>query len=262
MDPSQQRSFNQPVRTALSAWFGQGAGRRLLVNEQQSFAEQLSNLFGYHLLQVGRLSDLDLLASSRINQRCVLDLGDAVQVPCPHVCLRGTASELPVDSDCIDVVVMPHVLEFDPRPHEVLREAARILVPEGHLLISVFNPISLPGIWRLALKHQGGAPWCGHFFTQYRLRDWLELLGFELMTTQTLFYMPPLGNTRMEHFFEPFDRIGRVLCPLFAGVYILSARKRSSTLTPIRPRLAYRQSLVGVSLAGPTSRVSRFDKAS
>ncbi len=109
------------------------------------------------------------------------------------------------------------------------------------------------GLWRLALKRKGAAPWCGHFFTQYRLRDWLELLGFELQTTHTLFYTPPLGNTRLQNIFESLDHVGRLLWPLFAGVYILSARKRSSTLTPIRPRMAYRRKLVGVSLAGPSS---------
>ncbi len=250
------------VRAALGVWFSQGAGQRLLENEQQLFADQLANKFGYHLVQVGRLAGIDFLAGSRINQRYVLDLGGGVDSPCGYSSFRAKASELPIDSDCVDVVVLPHVLEFDSRPHEVLREASRILVPEGHLLISAFNPISLPGLWRLALRHQGTAPWCGHFFTQYRLRDWLELLGFELHTTHTLFYTPPLGNTRLQELLEPLDQIGRLLWPLFAGVHILSARKRSSTLTPIRSRQAFRRTLVGVSLAGPTSRVSRFDKAS
>jgi len=262
MDQQHHATHSFPDRTALGAWFGHGAGLRLLENEQQLFAGKLSNLFGYHLVQVGQLSAIDLLAGSRINQRYVLDLDDAADTPCAHTCFRARASELPIDSDCVDVVVMPHVLEFDSRPHEVLREAARILVPEGQLLISVFNPISLAGVWRLALKHKGGVPWSGHFFTQYRLRDWLELLGFELQATQTLFYTPPLGSTRVQKLLEPLDTLGRILWPLFAGVYILSARKRSSTLTPIRPRRPFGRRLAGVSLAGPTSRVSRIDKAS
>ncbi len=262
MNPQREVTNSLPDRAALGAWFGQGVGLRLMENEQQLFAGQLSNLFGYHLLQVGRLSSIDLLAGSRINQRCVLDLDEGMDAPCAHTCFRARASELPIDSDCVDVVVMPHVLEFDPRPHEALREAARILVPEGQLLISVFNPISLSGLWRLALKHQGGVPWSGHFFTQYRLRDWLELLGFELQSTQTLFYTPPLGNAGLQNFFKPLDVLGRLLWPLFAGVYILSARKRISTLTPIRPRRAFERRLAGVSLAGRASRVSGIDKAS
>ncbi len=262
MDQQYDVTNSFPDRTALGAWFGHGAGRRLLANEQLLFAAKLSNLFGYHLLQVGRLSAIDLLAGSRINQRGVVDLGEPVAASCAHACFRARASELPIDSDSVDVVVMPHVLEFDSRPHDVLREASRILVPEGQLLISVFNPVSLAGVWRLALKHKGGVPWCGHFFTQYRLRDWLELLGFELQATQTLFYTPPLGSTRLQELFEPLDALGRLLWPLFAGVYILTARKRSSTLTPIRPRRRFRRTLAGVSLARPTSRVSRIDKSS
>ncbi len=241
------------ARAALSDWFAHGIGQRLLENEQQLFADKLANLFGYHLVQVGRLSDIDLINSSRINQRCVLDLGETFATPSPYNSFRSMASDIAIDSDCVDVVMMPHVLEFDSRPHDVLREAARILVPEGHLLISVFNPISLSGLWRLALRRQGTGPWSGHFFTQYRIRDWLELLGFELQDTQTLFYTPPMGNSRLQKYFEPLDRVGRLLWPLFAGVYILSARKRSSTLTPIRPHRRYSRKLVGVSLAGTSS---------
>ncbi len=261
MSPQITESDKQSVRTGLRDWFERDAGRRLIESERDLFAEQLSNLFGYHLVQIGRLADIDLLTSSRINQRFVMDLGSGKEAPSKYPTFRAAASELPVESDCVDVVVLPHVLEFDTRPHEVLREAARILVPEGHLLISVFNPISLSGVWRLALKHKGKAPWCGHFYTQHRIRDWLELLGFELRVVQTLFYTPLVVHPQLQKFSEPLDRLGRLLWPLFAGVYILYARKRISTLTPIRPRMAYRHSLVGISLAGPSTRVSGRDKA-
>ena len=54
--------------------------------------------------------------------------------------------ELPFASQSIDLVALPHVLEFTDDPHEVLREVARVLMPEGRLIITGFNPLSLWGM--------------------------------------------------------------------------------------------------------------------
>src|SRR5205085_2507192 len=54
--------------------------------------------------------------------------------------------QLPLASQSVDLVALPHVLEFHPNPHEVLREAERVLMPEGQVVISGFNSLSL---WRL-----------------------------------------------------------------------------------------------------------------
>ena len=45
---------------------------------------------------------------------------------------------------------MPHILEFADEPHQVLREVERVLVPEGHLVITGFNPASLWGLRQAA----------------------------------------------------------------------------------------------------------------
>ena len=60
--------------------------------------------------------------------------------------------ELPFATHSIDLVVMPHILEFAEDPHQVLREVERVLVPEGHVVITGFNPASLWGLrqYRLA----------------------------------------------------------------------------------------------------------------
>ena len=99
----------------------------------------VGNLFGYHCLQIGDLAGADLMSESRILDRAVIDIdGGSPRGPYPVV--DGAATSLPIDSHAVDVVILPHVIEFESRPHEALREASRVLVPEGHLVVLGFNP--------------------------------------------------------------------------------------------------------------------------
>ena len=239
-------------------WFASEAGQRLLAGESEAMGKRLSDRFGYHLVQVGGLPGVDLLSTSRILQRCVVDL-TGTGVRHGHPSLRGRASALPVETDVADVVVLPHVLEFEPRPHEALREAARILRPEGHLFVSALNPWSLMGLWRLLRRHTGNPPWHGRFLAQGRLRDWLKLVGLELVSVDGFFFLPPLRNPRMLDRLSLLESAGRRLWPPFNGAYLLSARKRLSRATPVRALFRYRPRLVGVSLAGPPARVTDGD---
>ena len=49
--------------------------------------------------------------------------------------------QLPFAANSIDLVVMPHVLEFYDDPHQILREVERILIPEGQIVLTGFNLI-------------------------------------------------------------------------------------------------------------------------
>ena len=61
------------------------------------------------------------------------------------VSLTCDFTELPFASHSLDLVVLPHVLEFSTDPHQVLREVERVLIPEGQVIICGFNPTSLWG---------------------------------------------------------------------------------------------------------------------
>ena len=49
---------------------------------------------------------------------------------------------LPLATDSVDALLLPHTLELHDNPHEVLREVARVLIPEGHVVVLGFNPVS------------------------------------------------------------------------------------------------------------------------
>lgn len=230
--------------TQLNHWFHTPLGKRLLQKEADALQQILPQLFGYHLLQIGSIGEGCLLESSRIMHRCILTTTTSVtHLACSHVYAAVTA--LPFAQDSLDVVVLPHTLEFEENPQEILREVERILIPEGYVVILGFNPISLWGMWHwLRARYKPAAPWCGRFLPLLRLKDWLALLDFEVKDQRTFFYALPFHNDRFKNFTILLEKMGAHWLNNFGAVYLIVAKKRVVTLTPIKPKWWPKQTLV------------------
>lgn len=216
-------------------WYAYGLGQALAQEEQKVLAETLPTLFGYHLVQVGRFMDTGYLKESYIRHKIVTGFDAKDNGFAPD--MYALPSQLPVQSDSVDVVILPHTLELDSDPHQVLREAERVLVPEGHVVVLVFNPWSWWGIRRLlSFGRKKSMPWCGRFISPMRAKDWLELLGFEVCSVKTFFHRPPIKNRNMLRRLRFIERFGQRLWPAFGGVTLYVAKKRVIKLTPIMPR--------------------------
>ncbi|HEY5603328.1 MAG TPA: methyltransferase domain-containing protein [Gammaproteobacteria bacterium] len=259
-----------PVQTRklLRDWYRRQPGDWLAEREVELLDEVLPTLFGYHLLQVGVSYPGDCLAKSKIPHQMVMDVDEP---PCLDdsreslvhrkiAYLRGIPEQLPFAADSLDVLLLSHTLEFTSEPHQVLREVDRALIPEGHAVILGFNPWGWWMWWRLILGWRGKPPWCGRFIPVSRLKDWLQLLGFDIVAHHSYFYRPPFSSKRLLQKLKFMERFGRRFWPFFCGAYLLVARKRVATLTPIRPRWRPRRSrLVAPELAGNSSSVSNRD---
>src|SRR5690606_18144228 len=111
--------------------------------EKKQIDGMVANVFGYHAIQVG-LPHWDLLQANRIpykGRTCTLS-DQALEQGAAVVC---DPENLPFDTQSIDLLVLPHVLECSSDPHQILREAERVLVAEGRVVISGFKPWSLWG---------------------------------------------------------------------------------------------------------------------
>jgi SAM-dependent methyltransferase len=252
------------IRKQLRDWYERLPGAWLAEQEIGLLDEILPTLFGYHLLQLGVSYSSDCLAGSKIPNQFVMDVDrppsldklrdSSVNRRIRYLC--GTSEHLPVASDSLDVLLLSHTLEFTEEPHQVLREADRTLIPEGHVVILGFNPW---GYWmwgRWILSWRGKPPWCGRFIRLTRLKDWLQLLGFDIEQVHGYFYRPPLSNKRIMNRLQFMERWGKRLWPFFSGAYCVVAKKRVATLTPIKPRWRPRRSrLVSPELAGNSSTI-------
>jgi SAM-dependent methyltransferase len=237
--------------TALSRWYDSRLGQMVAECEQGLLHDVLSNLFGFHLLMVGHGKFRDYLSNSRISHRMIMEVGER-QSDSPEQFL-AQPDAVPVQTDSIDVIVLPHLLEFSERPHDVLREVDRVLIPEGHVVILGFNPFSLWNLWRWALGWKGRVPWCGRFISATRMKDWLALLGFEVIETHYYFFRPPLQQKGLLGKLRFLERLGRRYWPILGGAYVMVARKHVITLTPIRPRWETKRKLVNPGLVEPMS---------
>jgi SAM-dependent methyltransferase len=222
-----QQPPNQQIsqQTSQQIWLNSTLGQHLLAREQAMYDEMVSDIFGFHALQLGLLP-LDALKNSRI----------------PHVLRVGNqegdtqceSDYLPFADNCIDLLCLPHVLEFSPNPHQTLREAERVLVPEGHLIITGFNPISAWGFKRV-LKRDKAYPWHGHFFTLTRIKDWLALLGMEFVSAHLQCYELPVQNPTWLKRLDGLGNLGEKCWPMLGGVYMIVAKKRVVNMTLLKP---------------------------
>jgi len=212
---------------SLSEWFSTQQGGYVLAREQDYFDHTVSDIFGYNALQLG-VPELDFLRASRIPLRLHGTEQQGASVRLCH-------DELPFVADSLDLVLMPHLLEFAEHPHQILREVERVLMPEGNLIISGFNPFSLWGLHR-SLGRKRGYPWCANFIALYRMKDWLSLLGFEVIGGRFAAYAPPFHQKKWLERCAFMESAGDRWWAVSGGVYFLHAVKRVHGVRPIKPK--------------------------
>lgn len=223
-----------PTANSLAEWLNTPQGQYLLAREQGYFDHSVADIFGFNALQLG-LPQHDFLRASRMPLRFT-----AASEAGAEVLLE--LEELPFESGSVDLALLPHVLEFHRNPHQILREVERVLRPEGHVIISGFNPRSLWGL-RRTFRPRTGYPWCGDFIALSRLKDWLALLGFEVVGGRFSCYAPPMISPKWLqrlHFMEPAGDRWWAVC---GGVYHLQAIKRVPGMRLIKPQ--WNKGLVG-----------------
>ena len=228
--------------TGIDDWLGTAQGRYVMAWEQAKIDAVIADLFGYNALQLG-LPRFNLLAHSRIMLRQSAGESEPANILCD-------LHELPFASGSVDLVVMPHVLEFNDDPHQILREVERILIPDGQLVITGFNPLSLWGLRRRLPNGRKGFPGNGDYISVLRLKDWLQLLSFEVDRGNFGCYAPPFLKAHWLRRFRFMEAAGDRWWSFAGGVYLLRAVKRVRGMHLImpqwKPRKATAQALTAV----------------
>ncbi|MEM7294438.1 MAG: methyltransferase domain-containing protein, partial [Pseudomonadota bacterium] len=228
-------------------------GRSMLNEAGHQLDDMLQPVFGYQGLQLGQIGfDENLLEKAGLLRRFVLGAIDSQS----SVDLSANVLELPIASDTISLLVMPHTLEFCRDPHQVLREADRVLARDGYLLLLGFNPHSAWGMARRLHFWRRKAPWNGRFYARSRINDWLSLLNFRVVDSRKFFLRPPIAHEKILTRLAFMEKVQPWL-GWFGGAYLILARKQVRPITPTLQRWRQRQSVVARRIIEPVNKIHK-----
>ena len=264
-----EQQSSQKAIIALGSWLETAAGQYVRAWEQAQLDALTADIFGFHAMQIG-LPQVNALQANRMPHQWLSDSilmhGDAAllqtqtqtqtqarararaappiamppltpaHTPLPVAVVLDYA-DLPFASQSLDLVVLPHVLEFAAEPHQVLREVERVLIPEGQLIVCGFNPASLWGARQAAGRLVGGhfLPLDGEFISIPRMKDWLTLLNMEVNRWHFGGYAPPCNTERWLQRYAFMEHAGQRWWPYFGAVYMVQAIKRIKGMRLIGP---------------------------
>ena len=247
--------------------------------EQARLDELTADIFGFNAIQIG-LPQVDGLRANRMPHKWQSDsilapqasasreqtpaqdgavtLPESISRPVSLTVVHDFA-ELPFASQSLDLVILPHILEFAAEPHQVLREVERVLIPEGQLIVCGFNPASLWGARQMAGRLSGASflPRDGEFISLPRLKDWLKLLNMEISRGHFGCYAPPCTTETWLNRYAFMEQAGQRWWPYLGAVYMVQAIKRVKGMRLIGP--VWKRHLVTAPNAVPATNRSNHD---
>lgn len=246
----------------VHGWLDTPLGKSLLKQEMRVVEEAFDGIFGEQCLQLGRWGAPRTFLKFSRTQRATLIRCEKDGMCDDPDSVKGLLHRLPVASDSVDAVFLPHTLEFSSRPHAILREVHRVLRSDGYLVALGFKPGGLWGVRRL-IPGAALPPGTEQLISDRRMKDWLNLLDLRIHGLTRYFFRWPLpGNGGPLS--QTWERRGQRWWPELAACYMLTAQKRMLTMTPVKKVQWRSRPKVVAGLVKPSSRVSRirFDENS
>jgi len=198
----------------LKEWLGTPRGLQMMRWERDVLARLWTRFYGHSALLIGSWGEHMPVFPERWRVETV---GHDPELHCAALTdLRA----LPLLDSSADLVILRHSLAFAPSPHQLLREADRVLSQRGQLVILGLSPWSLWGLGSRLPLRRVQLPEGLHMLGKARLIDWLHLLDFRV--EEQGHYGPdlPLWAHRLQ--------LEGVIQP----GYFIQARKQR---TPVRP---------------------------
>lgn len=263
-------AFQSEAPRYPNSWLDIPAGALIQQAVTQVCDDYAQRIFGYHFVKLGTLSSYISLTQSPI--RHMVNVIPSVESTAEHTStdsqpmalgnyVVSQSHKLPFSENSIDGLLLANELDFAQDPHEILREVDRVITQSGYVMISGFNPLSLAGIAKYLPVKRGNVLHDARFFTSYRIKDWLQLLGFEIVEQRQIMFSTLFFQPRWQYS-EKIQQFLSTYLPWCSAAYVILARKRVIPMTAIRPSLRVKPRFATVGAASartPTCRVS--DKA-
>ncbi|MFU8787544.1 MAG: class I SAM-dependent methyltransferase [Methylobacter sp.] len=237
-------------RNFLFAWYQTPRGKLLQQLEADYLQRAITVSCQQTVLQIGGLGwESEFIDCTLYKSFTILD---AKNLGCDKARkIQAKAYLLPLQSNSVDMVVMPHLLEFDAFRFQTMREVERVLKPEGILLVLNFNPWSLWVRYQFLWDKKMADSWGGHFISRPRILDWLKLLNFEV-TVFTEFGLDTVKSTHGKFITRSHS--------FTSTAYAVRAIKRRYSLIPLTPVSILNPRLILTNpLNSPTTQTNRHD---
>jgi hypothetical protein len=220
------RSNRQPEYPKQWQYLSQG---ELARDELEKALEPImERIFGYYLVKIGSLSSQINLPTCPIkNQFSCAPHANKHN----HLCAKS--AKLPFQNNSVDAFILLGELDFAQDPHQIIREIDRAITSDGRVIIAGFNPFSIAGIIKYLPINRKNILHKGRFFTASRIKDWLQLLNFEIVQQENLVYSSLFMRKQLNSQ-SAVQKFCKRYLPWFSSMYIIEARKREIPLTGIR----------------------------
>lgn len=236
-------------RNFLFTWYQTPRGKLLKELEADYLKRAITVSCQQTVLQIGGLGWEDQFVDCTLYK--YYTILDANNLGCPTARkIQAKAFSLPLKSDSVDMIIVPHLLEFDSYRFQTMREIERILKPEGIILIMNFNPWSIWIRYQFLWERKWANSWRGYFIGQSRVLDWLKLLNFEV-TVSSEFYLDTVKSTHGKFITNSSS--------LSATAYAIKAIKRRYNLIPLTPVKSEPPLLVLVNSINPSAQIKKHD---
>jgi len=242
----------------LSKFETVGLSESRIALTQKKLEPILAGIFGYHaLLYSGTakriVADKLCIKNSMVLSEQILSPKEALLYN-SKIDLVCQYQELPIASDCIDLVVLPETLQHSQTPHQILRESERVLIPEGHIILLMANPVSWMQVKQSIVGWLTGNNSGLKSIGRFRLKDWFRLLGFELVSEVPVCITDQ--KIQQGNMYSWFKKASGFICNYLSSYYIIVAKKKVSTMTPIRPSWRRNKKLVNPRITEPSVRIN------
>lgn len=231
-------------RQNLINWLNSPLGKNFIKLEKLAIEDYFSDIYSFDTLAIaeqGFITCIDKLKYTNcfvVNNTNKINSSDNNINP-----INSLEYKLPLPEHSMDLVYLAHSLEFSNNPHDMLREVYRVLKPEGYLIISSFNPISLWGGLSLLFKYSSAAPWSGKFISKIKLNDWLNLLGFNIIKQKNYCYNLPINTAKYIDYTKFVDWIAYKLQIPCSNSFLTIATKKNIPITPIKLKFDDKQNI-------------------
>lgn len=191
-------------------------GRYVLAQDKIFYHNCVQHVFGYYAVQI-QFAQINFLNGNKISQHYVL----GQDITC-------NLHFLPFETNSVDLIICPHILEFTDNYYRFLEECYRILIPNGKLIITSFSKSILNQIIK-----KPDALATANFIDLNTLEQQLSALNFRMGGGKFFCYRPLISNANWLAKLSFMDKALDRWLPTAANVFGLIAIKEIFTYTPI-----------------------------